>query len=652
MKRAAAFILTIIMLVLAFTSCTGGGEENSAPQQPSAQSGTESETAAESAAEPESSEEPVSEISEEVSEEMRPDPNAGLIWQERFADPASGLASPEDIYGADYYFDGALISDYSKDYKSGDSRFVFRGLESSRVVNFADGYMLTVPSAQVECDLSLGEFRTKIITDKSIINISYEDQNPYYKNGAKGWETYLTEWLVPHVDDLEFLNANNIMRTSRKEVLTDVLEGYEIIEYHLFIKISKAIEYPYYNIAIIRKADQYKDCTLVVMKSKEKSTDSFKNMIASMNFFEKECTKIHYAGQYELKIPEQWNDETRAYFEKLMNQTDVDWGFFYEGNSDEYIAWMQSPEALDYTPEIFMTYLHIGWYSNLSYLKSDFVEQHAGGNGFNGKPVLNLTYQFTTTNNSIAGYTPMFDIMRGKYDDHFRKLARDIKAYGKPVVFRLNNEMNTDWTSYSGIVTLLDPDIFVETWRRLYDIFAEEGVDNCIWVFNPITVTCPYCDWGEFACYYPGADYCQMLGLTYYEPGNSSSMDTFKNMYTKTYDEYKGYFIDYPWMIGEFACGAGGAKLYSWGSQSYQNSTQGRSENNQANWCREMFKCFADNQSESNRFCRNIKIAVWFSANDYVSLDGTNYVLNYYKLDEALDKTFAVFREWLPKLHH
>ena len=54
--------------------------------------------------------------------------------------------------------------------------------------------------------------------------------------------------------------------------------------------------------------------------------------------------------------------------------------------------------------------------------------KHAGGNGTNGKPVFNLTYQFTVTNNATGGvYTPMFDILRGKLDDHFRNLARALK---------------------------------------------------------------------------------------------------------------------------------------------------------------------------------------------------------------------------------
>ena len=203
MKRIASVFILFALLLSLLVSCAG--EDVSGPEQ------TDESSVAESGAEPVSEE-----SSEEESKPMVPDENAKLIWQERFADPDSGLGSPDDIYGADYYFDGALISDYSRDHKSGDSRFVFRGKENSRVVNFADGYMLTVPYADVACDLSLGEFRTKLVTSEAVINITYEDQNPYYKNGASGWETYLTEWLVPRIDDLDFLNANNIMRSSCK----------------------------------------------------------------------------------------------------------------------------------------------------------------------------------------------------------------------------------------------------------------------------------------------------------------------------------------------------------------------------------------------------------------------------------------------------
>ena len=67
---------------------------------------------------------------------------------------------------------------------------------------------------------------------------------------------------------------------------------------------------------------------------------------------------------------------------------------------------------------------------------------------------------------------------------HYReKQQYDPKEYHHPILFRLNNEMNTDWTSYAGIITLLDPDIFIASWKRLYEIFQQEQVDNCIWIF-------------------------------------------------------------------------------------------------------------------------------------------------------------------------
>ncbi len=635
MKRIITLLL-ILSLLMTFASCGEGSENESKPTEVSAETSVEASAADES--------------SEEESMAV-PDENAKKIWKDEYADAEASLSSAEDIYNADYYFNGAKTDDYSVSPADGDGKFVFRGLENSRFVNVADGYMFTVPSNDVKLDLSLAEYRSQVITDKSVITVSCEDQNPY-GNTPDGWNTYLTEWITVKLDSIDFLSANNIMRTSQPETTTDLIEGYEVIIHNVFIKLSTKIEYPYYNIAIIRKNGEYVKFNLVVMKSTEKSTDSFKKMLKSFAFFDGEGKSVNHGGQHEVIIPEIWNDETRAYYDKLMNQTDVDWGFFYEGNKQEYIDWMASEKGIDYKPEIFMTYYHIGWYNTMTYLDLDFLNANAGGNGFDDKPVLNLTYQFTTTNNDISGFTPMFDIMRGKYDDHFRRLAQDIKKYGKPVIFRLNNEMNTDWTSYCGVVTLLDPDIYRVCWQRLYNIFMEEGVDNTIWVFNPITITCPYCDWGEYECYYPGDEYCQMLGLTYYENANNASLESFKAIYTKTYNKYKNSFINFPWIIGEFACGCGGEKMYDWGKRGYVDTTLARNAKSQASWCREMFKCFADNQSEANVFCRNIKVAVWFSANDYVSVGGKNCVTNYLKLDERLADTLAVFREWLPKLHH
>ncbi|MDD4124713.1 MAG: hypothetical protein PHW77_03150 [Eubacteriales bacterium] len=635
MKKFVSFAFLLGLLTsFAFLPSCGKEDKDTSSEEETASSAESSEQA---------------ESSAEESAEPVPDENTSFIWNELYADADAGLASAQDIYNAKYYYNGGQNDNYSQDPAEGDAKFIFCGKEAARFVNVADGYMITIPVSEVTGDFSLSENRSKLFADDAVITISKEDQNPY-PNTADGWDIYFTEWLTARIGDLNFLSANNIMRTTQSKTYTDLIEGYEVTEYDMYIKLPKEIERPYYNIAIIRKNGDYKNCYLVVMKSAAKVNDKFNAMIGSMAFIDSVGESANHVGQYDLIIPEYWSDETKAYYNKLMNNDVPDWGFFYAGNDQAYIDWLQGEEGIDYQPEIFMTYLHIGWYNDLSYLDLDFVTKNAGGNGFDGKPVLNLTYQFTTTNNSIAGFSPMFDILRGNYDDHFRKLAQDIKAYGKPVIFRLNNEMNTDWTSYCGMVTLLDPDIFIMTWQRLYNIFIEEGVDNTIWVFNPIKITCPYCDWGAYLTYFPGVEYVQMLGLTDYETGNGN-LTSFKTMYTEVYEQYITQFDNYPWMIGEFACGAGGAKQYDWGSSSYKDTVLGRTEAGQAAWLEQMFICFSKSNEEGYEFANEIKAAVWFSANDYANVGGKDYITNYYNIDDKLDLTIAKFKEWLPKIH-
>lgn len=301
-----------------------------------------------------------------------------------------------------------------------------------------------------------------------------------------------------------------------------------------------------------------------------------------------------------------------------------------------------------------MTYLHIGWGDGnftKNSLDLDFINSQAGGNGFNGKPVLELTYQFTTTNNVLGGYTPMYDICRGRLDAQFRELAGDIKSYGKPILFRLNNEMNTDWTSYCGMQTMNDPDIFISTWRRMYDIFVEEGVDNCIWIWNPIATSCPYSNWGDSLNYFPGSDYVQMLGLTYYQMNNTDYMASFKEMYQELYAKNTPYFDNYPAIIGEFGCAAGGDVVFDWGINDWkavENIDKRRQD--QAKWITEMFDCLINNQKSGYEFCKNIKAASWFSCNDYVNINGEQRISNYLKLDSGVPLAIQAFREGYAKL--
>jgi beta-mannanase len=207
--------------------------------------------------------------------------------------------------------------------------------------------------------------------------------------------------------------------------------------------------------------------------------------------------------------------------------------------------------------------------------------------------VVELTYQVTETNNlQLFGYTPFLDVYRGKMDDRIREFARRAKEFGHPFLFRMNNEVNSDWTSYSGVVNMSDPDIFVENWRRVYRIFEEEGVNNAIWIFNPNDDSYPPALWNHFSAYVPGAEYVQMIGLTGYNTGTFVSYERwreFEDIYDKVEGRYYSMYGAFPWIITEFASSSvGGDKVA---------------------WIDSMFAVMPK--------YKNIKIAVWFDYADF-----------------------------------
>lgn len=633
MKRYLAILLLLAFSLSMLTACNDSSDASSSPV-----SDTESKT-------------------EETP--MVPDKNAKTVWDELYADKTGGFDSAESVGKLTAYSDGKVTDKYDS-LPAGDTRYLFEGKDNTRVAVLSEGYALTLPGKNVEADFSLGALRSKYKTDKYVLTVSYENRNTYGKDpntgtvSKDGFDIYFREWLIRYLDAdasdkdvLQFFAENKMSFGRPASVNTDHLKGYTINYYHVKFRVATKMEYDNYSIAVVRPTNSYNYFWLFVLKSKGEMYDEAENIVKSFKELEKKGTPVNSVGSYELRIPDYWSKETRAYYDKILNQTTVDWGAFFHQNTEEYIDWFTSEEGINTDMDVFMTYLHIGWYDQRNYLDMDMINREAGGNGFNGKPVLNLTYQFTTTNNNLdAAYTPMFDICRGTYDTHFRRLAQDIKSYGKPVLFRLNNEMNTDWTNYCGMQTMLDPDVFIATWQRLYNIFREEGVDNTIWIFNPFDNTFPYCNWGDMLNYFPGEDYVQMLGLTAYQDNNDGQIESFKQMYSDLYSKNSPYFDNYPAIIGEFACGAGGEVIYSWDQGAYvpiDNLDQKRQW--QADWIKGMFECMINNQAPENKFCKNIKIAIWFSANDFVEVNGENKIKNYFKLDEGVPLAIQAFRE-------
>ena len=561
---------------------------------------------------------------------------SGLYTNGEVKDAANGFSSVSDVRSMKAFNTGKYVDHFTSISNREDVKLELYNDHAMRFVNVSNGYVFSLPFNEVEVDYSIAKQRTTMTFGDSILNVSFESGNPYTSLSTP-WYTYGEEWLMRYLLRDEFIGKNGLQRTvpckysftpSNPFGDLEFKDGYDV--YFFGVKIAgddnNQIERPYYNIGIVRVKSDPKNFCLFVMKSKTEQSKLMEDIVTSYSRITSKGTARNYFHSHAAKECEYWDEDTKALFKKLTTTEYVNWGVFSysmpgeenamepgHGNYDSYYEWSKTvrddvQQKWNHNFEIYPTYNHL-----ITRFPIQMATALAGGTGTDGKPVLQFTLQFTTNNNIVAdNITPMFDIMRGKHDARFRQFAKDMKAYGKPILIRLNNEMNTDWTSYCGMMTLLDPDIFVMTWRRLYDICVEEGCTNLIWIWNPISVSAPYSSWGEDLCYFPGIDYVQLLGGTAYEFNNyakeesASSIKSFKSLYTDLYKKNSRTF-DTEWklIISEFACGSGGETT----------GELGRNRDTQAQWVKDMWSEI--NAKVQAEYVKQIRGAVWFNANDY-----------------------------------
>jgi len=170
-------------------------------------------------------------------------------------------------------------------------------------------------------------------------------------------------------------------------------------------------------------------------------------------------------------------------------------------------------------------------------------------------PQLGVTYSLT------------YDLLSGKHDAWLRQYARDVAAFGQPLLFRFNNEMNGDWCAYSAYWSSKDASLYVDSYRYLYRIFAEEGANNVLWVWNPHDGSYPPFAWNDKLLYYPGDAYVDIVGLTGYNAGTyypGEEWRGFREIYDPLYASYDALFPHKPFIITEFASNSVGGDKVAW----------------------------------------------------------------------------------------
>ncbi len=107
------------------------------------------------------------------------------------------------------------------------------------------------------------------------------------------------------------------------------------------------------------------------------------------------------------------------------------------------------------------------------------------------------------------------EIVNGKWDDFFKRFARQARDHNSKIYYRFGYEMNGDWFPWCGKSKL-----FVSAWRHVWKIFNKEHADSIFWVFSPSVIYGQLTFEKDVLPYYPGDEYVDIVALDGYNFGD------------------------------------------------------------------------------------------------------------------------------------
>jgi hypothetical protein len=470
-----------------------------------------------------------------------------------------------------------------------------------RFTDYPHGYAVSLPDG-LKPNFSLSAIRSSFENESSQIEIYYDNFLRYNPNP---WD-YMTD-------------ANKSLLASPRHKITTQetfpLNGFTVNRLKWtrtpFAGVKGDRNY-YASLELKLFADEY--YTILI-----KSSQPIDNDLAILHSF-RWIAKRGVAGIFRQPVPAraQLNQETRDFLKHYFSpDSPLRWGLF-DGSAPDDLRHIKDLEArLGYKFPFILRYQSLDTELPSLPLKSAYA---------NGRFLeLSMETTHTEANNALQpgdnriNQELMYDILDGKFDEHFREYAKALKDFGHPVLFRFDNEMNGDWCWYSATYAGKDTNVYKAVWRRIHQLFDEVGVSNVLWVWNPNDRSFPNFKWNQALLYYPGDDVVDIIGLTGYNTGTYYPGETwrgFAEIYQPLYADYSAWF-DKPFMIGEFGSNSiGGDKVA---------------------WVDTMFR-------EIPQFNR-IKVTIWWSGVDW---DQAGRPARIYLLDENT-ATEAAFQRGLKK---
>jgi hypothetical protein len=167
-------------------------------------------------------------------------------------------------------------------------------------------------------------------------------------------------------------------------------------------------------------------------------------------------------------------------------------------------------------------------------------------------------------------------IADGDFDGLVGAWARDIAAYGQPVMIRLMHEMNGNWYPWGVHVNGNTPADYVRAWRHVHRIFDRAGADNVSWIWSINNLERIDGEDHDIGAYYPGGrwvDWVSTSGFNWGEAYSWSSWRTADPLYRDTYRALAR--LDRPIMISEIGTTDIGGDARLWIRQTFQRLRTG-----------------------------------------------------------------------------
>jgi len=199
----------------------------------------------------------------------------------------------------------------------------------------------------------------------------------------------------------------------------------------------------------------------------------------------------------------------------------------------------------------------------------------------------------------------LYNIIQGECDLFFINWAKQIKNVQGTILLRIFHEFNGDWYPWCIANNDHKPELLIQAFRHIHDIFMKEEVTNVKFIWCPNSMSVPQEKWNYIMDAYPGDDYVDFVGLDIYNgAGESTTWTSFRKVGIENYFLLTEELPGKPLLICETA------------SRERKNNEDDDTQN-KSEWIEQMANAVKSDMSK-------IRLVSWFNERDYFKINSSD----------------------------